>query len=409
MLSTLYVIALLSSFASTFARAASNDQGTLQREQKSSWPGWNGIRYWFAFGDSYTTIGYNVTKTQPSPSNPLGNPAFPGLTSSNGPNYVGYLTTKYNASLIQTVDLAFWGATVDDSLIAAYSPIVKSVKEQVATEFFPYYTTQAKGWNSQDTLFSVFIGINDVANSYRVKNTSAYPLVFNEYGQLVEQLYGAGARNFLFLNVPPVQYSPTTNSLGKSSESLEADAIDEWNKMVTQLADGLRSKHSDTAVFNFDTYSLFRKVQKDPKKYKQTESYKNTTGFCPLYQGGTPAMDTLIPSCEYPVNQYLWLNGLHVTYPMHDLLAEQLATTFAECAPGAKPCVACPLLLLILPSTYFLSFPISYLFHLSYLAYVSLSYHFLSPTSYHTSSPLPSPLPCLSYLSNNSPFLTNLL
>lgn len=85
--------------------------------------------------------------------------------------------------------------------------------------------------------------------------------------------------------MPPVQYSPTTNSLGKSSESLEADAIDEWNKMVTQLADGLRSKHSDTAVFNFDTYSLFRKVQKDPKKYKQTEGYKNTTGFCPLYQG----------------------------------------------------------------------------------------------------------------------------
>ncbi|KAK8167879.1 hypothetical protein BKA80DRAFT_52415 [Phyllosticta citrichinensis] len=338
MLSIFTFIAVLLSFASTFARAASsNDQGTLQQQQKSSWPGWNGIRYWFAFGDSYTTIGFNVTKNQPSPSNPLGNPAFPGLTSSNGPNYVGYLTTKYNASLIQTVDLAFWGATVDDSLIAAYSPIVKSVKEQVATEFFPYYTTQTKGWASQDTLFSVFIGINDVANSYRVKNTSAYPLVFNEYGALVEQLYGVGARNFLFLNVPPVQYSPTTNSLGKSSEKLEADAIDEWNDMVTQLADGLRNKHPDTAVFNFDTYSLFRKVQKDPTKFKQTEGYKNTTGFCPLYQAGTPAQDTLIASCEYPVNQYLWLNGLHVTYPMHDLLAEQLATTLSAVAPGAKP------------------------------------------------------------------------
>ncbi|KAK7550893.1 hypothetical protein IWX49DRAFT_498307 [Phyllosticta citricarpa] len=375
MLSIFTFLALLLSFASTFARAASsNDQGTLQQQQKSSWPGWNGIRYWFAFGDSYTTIGFNVTKNQPSPSNPLGNPAFPGLTSSNGPNYVGYLTTKYNASLIQTVDLAFWGATVDDSLIAAYSPIVKSVKEQVATEFFPYYTTPTKGWSSQDTLFSVFIGINDVANSYRVKNTSAYPLVFNEYGVLVEQLYGVGARNFLFLNVPPVQYSPTTKSLGKSSEKLEADAIDEWNDMVTELADGLRNKHPDTAVFNFDTYSLFRKVQKDPTKYKQTEGYKNTTGFCPLYQAGTPAQDTLIASCKYPVNQYLWLNGLHVTYPMHDLLAEQLATSLSAVAPGAKPCVPNPSFSFPFPFLSFLSVPsFSSLVSFSYYSLISLS------------------------------------
>ncbi len=27
-------------------------------------------------------------------------------------------------------------------------------------------------------------------------------------------------------------------------------------------------------------------------------------------------------SCEFKVSEYFWLNGRHVTYPLHDLLAE---------------------------------------------------------------------------------------
>ena len=40
---------------------------------------------------------------------------------------------------------------------------------------------------------------------------------------------------------------------------------------------------------------------------------------------GTPAPDTLDPSCGIPVNQYFWLNSLHPTYPMHDVLAQKVA------------------------------------------------------------------------------------
>lgn len=44
---------------------------------------------------------------------------------------------------------------------------------------------------------------------------------------------------------------------------------------------------------------------------------------------GTPKPDTLIASCGVPVNQYFWLNSLHPTYPIHDVVAEQVVKSLA--------------------------------------------------------------------------------
>jgi hypothetical protein len=65
--------------------------------QGQSWPTFNEFKYWVSLyaprksirlrtdtcsGDSYTQTGFNVSLTQPSLSNPMGNPPFPGWTSS---------------------------------------------------------------------------------------------------------------------------------------------------------------------------------------------------------------------------------------------------------------------------------------------------------------------------------------
>jgi hypothetical protein len=42
-------------------------------------------------GDSYSQTGFSITGTKPSVSNPIGNPAFPGYTTSNGNNVRGPL------------------------------------------------------------------------------------------------------------------------------------------------------------------------------------------------------------------------------------------------------------------------------------------------------------------------------
>ena len=44
---------------------------------------WADTKYMIVFGDSYTTNGYNISAGIDSP--------VPGFTSSNGPNWVGFL------------------------------------------------------------------------------------------------------------------------------------------------------------------------------------------------------------------------------------------------------------------------------------------------------------------------------
>jgi phospholipase/lecithinase/hemolysin len=249
-----------------------------------------------------------------------------GYTSSNGPNWIDYLTTTYNKSFIETVNLAYGGATVDSTLVAPYLPTVLSVKEQVQNEYLPIYASHFSPvpWTSEDTLFTIFIGINDIGNSYASQNSTLLPTIFTQLSNLIDQLYTSGARNFLFLNVPPVDQSPLTHSAGPSAQSLEATAIADWNTRLSSLSASLSKTHKDATSFIFNTHKVFSRVIEHPCAYPQTCAYKNTTMFCTEYQNGTPEPDTFDVKCGVPVDEYLWLNSLHPTYRMHEVIAEQI-------------------------------------------------------------------------------------
>lgn len=240
-------------------------------------------------GDSYSTTGFNDTLTQPSAGNPLGNPPYPGYTSSDGPNWVDALTVQYNESLLLTYDLAYGGATVDSALVAPYLPTVQSVAQQVENEFFPVYAGKPSfaPWASDDTLFGIFIGINDVGNSYgqgAAATGTLNSLIFDVYAGLVDMLYNAGGRNFLFLNVPPVDRSPLTTSQGAASMAEEAADIAAFNADIATMAAALKSSHADVNVFTYDTNALFSEVLDNPASFPQTSGYKNTTTYCVAYE-----------------------------------------------------------------------------------------------------------------------------
>lgn len=74
---------------------------------------------------------------------------------------------KYNKSLILTYNYAYGGATIDASLVAPYESTVLSMTDQV-NEFLNSVATKPAStpWTSADSLFSFWIGINDIGNSY---------------------------------------------------------------------------------------------------------------------------------------------------------------------------------------------------------------------------------------------------
>ncbi len=195
---------------------------------------------------------------------------------------------KYNESQLLTYNLAYGGATVDSALVAPYLPTVLSVAQQIENEFFPTYGSSPAiaPWKGSDTLFGVFIGINDVGNSYG-RGAAATKVLNNEifavYEGLIEMLYNIGARNFLFLNVPPVDRSPLTSGQGAASQALEKADIEAFNDKIGDLADHLKDAHSDVNIFTVDTNKLFTEVLDKPSSFPQTALYKNTTAYCDAY------------------------------------------------------------------------------------------------------------------------------
>ena len=143
-----------------------------------------------ASGDSYTSTLFDIHGEQPNSENPLGNPAYPGGTSSDGPNYVDFLTTTYNRSYIQTFNLGFGGATVDPSLVPSpFGDIVQSFKQQVQQEFIPTYGDKfAVPWSPANSLFTLFFGINDLILSHSQQNDSLNYAIIKSYERLVHQV-----------------------------------------------------------------------------------------------------------------------------------------------------------------------------------------------------------------------------
>lgn len=233
-------------------------------------------------------------------------------TSSNGPNWVDFLTTTWNASYFETVNLAYGGATVDADLVKPYADTVISLKQQVNEQYLAYYAGENRSfeWQPSDTLFAVWIGINDIGGTYWQENsTEVFNAIFTEYAELVvsvisrtknaltdlskHTLYGTGARNFLFLNVPPIDRSPSVLEAGEWSQVNEAAGIATWNDRVAGLASNLSSVHADVTTFVFDSNALFTEVLDDPSSHPETSAYLNTTGYCVEYENGTPEVREL--------------------------------------------------------------------------------------------------------------------
>jgi phospholipase/lecithinase/hemolysin len=199
-----------------------------------------------------------------------------------------YVTSMYELHVRQILtSYTNIKATVDSALVTPYAPTVISMKDQIRTEFLPTYGSHPASapWTSESSLFAFFIGINDVGNSWWLNNSTLYDAIFSTYSSLLSDVYATGARNFLFLSVPPVNLAPLTlnqDDGGYATEN-EGKVILDWNKRLSTMVTAFQANHTGTKAFVHDTWGLFNAVIEDPKAYAQTAGLKNVTGYCEAY------------------------------------------------------------------------------------------------------------------------------
>lgn len=177
-------------------------------------------------------------------------------------------------------------------------PEVRSLKHQVQTDFVTAYATSAEGrppqapeapaWTGGDSVFALWIGINDVGNSYYHGPGVTDGLnaqIMAVYRAALDTLYAAGARHFVLLNVPPVDRSPLMLGQDAAARALERADLEQWNGLVDDLAAGLRADHpGEAAVWVYDAHAAFAAVLDAPAARPETAGYKNTTAFCTAYE-----------------------------------------------------------------------------------------------------------------------------
>ncbi|KAI4244946.1 MAG: hypothetical protein LQ352_006682 [Teloschistes flavicans] len=347
-------------FALDLSIAAPTPEPQTSQAQPATkaWSGWASIDKLFVFGASYAGTGFNwlPPNPAPSPSNPLGN-SVRGGTSSNGPNFVTYLTTTFNASLIQTYNFAFAGAKVSNTATSS-TPYAKNpggqndMVAQVTNGFLPSYTTQAghepyASWTADSSLFVSFFGINDILATYAQGDQSSTAPIFAAYKQNLEDLYTAGARNFLILNTPPMELMPVfSNGFGASdwqipivanNQTLIRQAVLGFNGAIPDLVSSFTSAHADATMFVYDVHALFSQMLSGTAgsngltSQYALESLENLQTACPFYTqykpGARQPVDYLGQDdfederCGGSVGTYFWLNGIHVTWAVHKVMA----------------------------------------------------------------------------------------
>ncbi|ESK90174.1 carbohydrate esterase family 16 protein [Moniliophthora roreri MCA 2997] len=263
----------------------------------------SGANYWFSFGDSYTQTGFEITGTAPSIGNEFGNPPFPGWTSTgNLENWIDFNTANFNKSLILTYNFAYGGATIDANLVKPYDPSVRSLIDQVNI----FLNSVGKPsvnvpWTSKNALFSIWIGINDIGNSYYQSGDRG------AFSDTLLNADDAGARNFLFLNVPPVERSPLMLSQSKDAQTLESTVISGFNSRLATKIASFKSNHSGVTTYLYDSYAGFAKILDNPTSY----GFKDATSY-----GNSPDL--------------FWFNDLHPTSPAHKYFAQDVAKVLSS-------------------------------------------------------------------------------
>ena len=125
-------------------------------------------------------------------TDPLGNPVSnssnpPYHTFSNGPNWLEFLTDKYNQSVIETYNLAISGSVVNSTIF--HSEPTSDLVHQIRARFVPNYATRdTAGWTSSNSLFTIFIGINDANRAWSQSDDGINGLVIRSYKILLNQV-----------------------------------------------------------------------------------------------------------------------------------------------------------------------------------------------------------------------------
>jgi len=188
----------------------------------------------------------------------------------------------------KTHNFAFRGATVESNLSDQLLSFTRLASEEA--------NNKRPALGSDGTTYFMFLGINDCGNTECDELGSIVQEIFDTLRNLYVK---ARARNFVLVDIPPIDRSPQAID-AEVAEEME-ERVKTWNELLQQQATEFGLANRDGTLLLFSSHQFLMDVLDDPLEYDFSED--DTTEV-----GG------------------IWADDLHLTSEVHDILGEQLLT-----------------------------------------------------------------------------------
>ena len=142
-------------------------------------------------------------------------------------------------------------------------------------------------WTGQNSIFSIFFGINDITRSCASQDTQT--ALLNSYFNLATNLYNAGARKFLFIGVPPVDRSPVACNTDSCDGTTCSNIINSFNGELASMVTPWAQSLSGVTTSIYDFHAFLEGVLDNPTQYgfANATCAGNGDGTC-IWNGQNP-------------------------------------------------------------------------------------------------------------------------
>lgn len=160
-----------------------------------------------------------------------------------------------------------------------------------------------------ETLVAIWIGINDINDTadqdddFAVLYDAIISAIFNES---LTPLHGAGYHNFLLVNLPPLDRTPS--NLERANPLPNKTQIALWDDSLQRHSEAFAASQPGVTTLLYDANGFLNGVLDKATAY----GIRNTTDFCSGYLYADVLTDWEKYDCSGPVDDYFWFNSGHM-------------------------------------------------------------------------------------------------
>lgn len=278
------------------------------------------------FGDSLSDSGNfsSVKGAFPSP------PFFEGSRVSNGPVAIEGLAAKLGLQLEASMHLVAGSGGHNYAVVSARARAASELPIDLATQVSAYLL-QTGGVASEDALYVIFIGGNDLRDARGKTRAEAKEIIDGAVQAIDEQLrllIEAGAQHFMVVNSPDIGTIPETRLLAVSGKNkyLVRQTKRRTREFNRRLARNVKKVERDTGldIVLFDVFAYMKKVVKNA----QATMFLNTKDAC-----FSTISFSFNDACEFgqQFDSHLFFDEIHPTGRTHERVSRAM---YAEVPEG---------------------------------------------------------------------------